>query len=146
MKRLFLLLLTIFALTFPGMSVCATEQQTESADTGDSGAISQEELDLFSNTGIYYYNPDYDDDTTSEEVITGMQNLIVSQNEQIQLMEQIIQEKDEQIAIMQQGVDRLGPVIAILTIIIIGLVIYQCYIWRTVHRSNSKIVDFRRRT
>lgn len=147
MRKIFLTLLIIFALTFPGMSVCATEQQTDPADAGDTEAeVGQKELDLFSDAGVYYYNPDYDREVPPEVIITEMYDFILSQDEQIQMMEDIIQAKDDQIAMMQKRVDRLGPIVAASVILIAGLIIYNIYVWRMAHdKNNSKIVDFRRR-
>lgn len=55
MKRLFLTLLTCFALIFPGISVCATELQTDIEDSGDPV---EEVSNFYDNNDIFYYKPE----------------------------------------------------------------------------------------
>ena len=54
LKRLFLTLLTCFALIFPGKSVCATELQTDIEDSGDPA----NDVSKFYNNDIFYYKPE----------------------------------------------------------------------------------------
>lgn len=54
LKRLFLTLLTCFTLIFPGISVCATELQTDIEDSGDPA----NDVSKFYNNDIFYYKPE----------------------------------------------------------------------------------------
>lgn len=152
MRRLFLVLLTIIALTFPGMSVCATELQTDETESG--GDLDQTAVEDFYNDEIFYYNPDGIEADDAEELIAQLIDENLAQKQQILDMKDALQFEKEQRTIMQEQMNFLGAGIALMFVLLIGLIIYSVrkgLIFRTdveaelgPDSATVKIIEFKR--
>ncbi len=151
-KGRFLSLFIFLALTFPGMSVCAAEQQTDNADSEES-AISQEVIDYFNSNEIYYYNPNSED---SNELIAEMAEEILIQRQEIVDMEVLVQVEKAQVLAMQERVTNMGIALFILATMLAIIVAYNIRLWLTHHdhkmeddrtdgsgSTKIKVIDFR---
>ncbi len=152
MRRLFLTLLTIIALTFPGMSVCATELQTDETESGEEA--DQSLVDTFNSDEIFYYNPDSAKMSDTEEIIAQLLEENLAQKQQILDMEDALQFEKEQRAAIQGQMNLLCIGIVGMFIVLIGLIIYSFrkgLIFRTdveteVNSDSAtiKIIEFKR--
>jgi len=151
-KGRFLSLFIFLALTFPGMSVCDAEQQTDNAASEES-AISQEVIDYFNSNEIYYYNPNSED---SNELIAEMAEEILIQRQEIVDMEVLVQVEKAQVLAMQERVTNMGIALFILATMLAIIVAYNIRLWLTHHdhkmeddrtdgsgSTKIKVIDFR---
>lgn len=136
-KGIFLTLLTmILALTFPGMSVCATEQQTDKTDSGGA-TLDQKAIDYFNANGIYYYDPNEETDAEdSDKLIAEMTEEILTQRQEISDMERLVQAEKAQILAMQEQVTYMGFMLLGLTVMLICVIAYSIRMW-FVYRNRA---------
>ncbi len=155
-KGRFLSLFIFLALTFPGMSVCAAEQQTDNTDSEES-AISQEVIDYFNSNEIYYYNLNSEAKIKdSNELIAEMAKEILIQKQEIADMEVLVQVEKAQVLAMQERVTNMGIALFILATMLAIIVAYNIRLWLTHHdhkmeddrtdgsgSTKIKVIDFR---
>lgn len=140
-KIIFLALLTIVALTFPGMSVCATELQTDKTESGEE-EISKSVVDYFYNNDIFYYNPENTeaDNVEGQELIAQLIKENLTQKQQILDMEDTLQFEKEQITSMQERMNLLGASIALLLIVLSADLGYHVCARVSNYRARHKTV------
>lgn len=137
-KRIFLTLLTIIALTFPGMSVCATELQTDETESGET-EVTQATVKFFDNSDIFYYKPDdvaiqdtVPDDSYGKDGYISPEDLLL-----MQALDEL-QAQKEQTRLLQQRQKTLGILITLLLIVLSFDIGYHAYAAALNYRARHK--------
>ncbi len=137
-KRLFLSLLTIIALTFPGMSVCATELQTDETESGET-EVAQATVKFFEENDIFYYKSNdvaiqdtVPDDSYGKDEYLSPEDLLL-----MQALDEL-QAQKEQTRLLQQRQKTLGISITLLLIVLSFDIGYHAYGAVLNHRARHK--------